>query len=89
VLERRVELLGVLRQALSERDVLVRIGTENAQPELRGVAFVAAAYGLPARRLGHGLARRARAHGLRRAIVAVRDAARQLSRYVETVYDEG
>ena len=37
VLERRVELLGVLRQALGERDVLVRIGAENEQPELRSI----------------------------------------------------
>ena len=32
MLERRVALLGVLRTALNERDVMVRIGTENDAP---------------------------------------------------------
>src|SRR6202035_1876789 len=50
VLERRVTLLGVLRAALTERDVVVRIGTENDAPQLRSVALVVAAYGLPQRR---------------------------------------
>jgi heat-inducible transcriptional repressor len=35
MLERRVTLLGVLRSALTGRDVLVRIGTENDAPALR------------------------------------------------------
>ena len=42
MLERRVTLLGVLRAALTERDVVVRIGTENAAPALRSMALVAA-----------------------------------------------
>ena len=52
MLERRVALLGVLRSALAERDVLVRIGTENELPALRSLALVAAGYGLPPRNLG-------------------------------------
>ena len=52
MLERRFTLLGVLRSALSERDVLVRIGTENDAPALRSLALVAAGYGLPQRHLG-------------------------------------
>jgi heat-inducible transcriptional repressor len=87
-LERRVELLGVLREALGARDVLVRIGAEHERPELRSFALVAAAYGLPARRLGTvslmGPVRMD--YGV--AIGAVREAAHQLSRYIETVYDE-
>jgi heat-inducible transcriptional repressor len=87
-LERRVELLGVLREALGARDVLVRIGAENVRPELRSFSLVAAAYGLPARRLGTvslmGPVRMD--YGV--AIGAVREAAHQLSRYIETVYDE-
>ena len=59
-LERRVAILGVLRAALGERDVLVRIGTENELPALRSLALVAAGYGLPARKLGHRLRRSAR-----------------------------
>ena len=51
-LERRVAMLGVLRSALGERDVLVRIGAENELPALRSFALVAAGYGLPARNLG-------------------------------------
>lgn len=89
VLERRVELLGVLRQALGERDVLVRIGAEHQQPELRSLALVAAAYGLPARKLGTVSLVGPVRMDYATAILAVREAARQLSRYVETVYDEG
>ena len=42
----------MLRTALGERDVLVRIGAENELPALRSFALVAAGYGLPARKLG-------------------------------------
>ncbi len=52
MLEQRVSMLGVLQRALAERDVLVRIGAENDQPELRSLALVAAGYGLPQRNLG-------------------------------------
>jgi heat-inducible transcriptional repressor len=88
VLERRVELLGMLRRVLGERDVVVRIGAENEAPELRSVALVGAAYGLPARKLGTvslvGPVRMDYAG----AIAVVRTAARELSRFVETVYEE-
>ena len=40
MLERRVTLLGMMRSALSERGVLVRIGAENESPALRSVALV-------------------------------------------------
>ena len=52
MLERRVALLDLLRAALSERDVLVRIGSENELPALQSLALVAAGYGLPSRKLG-------------------------------------
>jgi heat-inducible transcriptional repressor len=42
MLERRVTLLGVLREVLSSRDVFVRIGRENEAPALRSLALVAA-----------------------------------------------
>jgi heat-inducible transcriptional repressor len=86
VLERRVELLGVLRQALGERDVLVRIGGENEQPELRQMAFVAAAYGLPSRALGTVSVVGPVRMDYGEAIGTVREAARQLSRFVEDLY---
>jgi heat-inducible transcriptional repressor len=88
MLERRVSMLGVLRQALSERDVLVRIGNENETPALHSVALVAASYGLPQRRLGavSVLGPLRMDYGL--AIRTVREAATQLSRFVVEIYDE-
>jgi heat-inducible transcriptional repressor len=88
MLERRVELLGVLRRAIGERDVLVRIGGENEQPQLRSLALVASAYGLPARKLGTVSLVGPVRMDYGAAIAAVREAAHHLSRYVETVYEE-
>jgi heat-inducible transcriptional repressor len=88
VLERRVTLLGMLRAALTERDVVVRIGTENDVPQLRGVAMVAAAYGLPQRRLGAVSVIGPLRMDYGQAIRSVRDAASQLSTFVAEVYDE-
>lgn len=88
-LERRVELLGVLRQALGARDVLIRIGGENDQPELRSFSLVASSYGLPSRKLGTVSLMGPVRMDYGEAIIAVREAAHQLSRYIETVYDEG
>ena len=87
ILERRVALLDLLRAALSERDVLVRIGSENELPALHSLALVAAGYGLPARKLGMvsliGPVRMDYAAAIR----TVREAARQLSRFIEDVYE--
>jgi heat-inducible transcriptional repressor len=87
VLERRVALLGVLSAALDRRDVLVRIGTENELPALRSLALVASGYGLPSRNLGTvsviGPVRMDYAATIR----TVREAARQLSTYIEDVYE--
>ena len=88
MLERRVALLGVLRTALHERDVMVRIGTENDAPALRSVALVAAGYGLPQRRLGAVSVIGPLRMDYGRAISSVRDAAAQLSSFVAEVYDE-
>jgi heat-inducible transcriptional repressor len=88
MLERRVALLGVLRVALNERDVIVRIGTENDTPALRSVALVAAGYGLPQRRLGSVSVIGPLRMDYGRAISSVRDAAAQLSSFVAEVYDE-
>lgn len=87
MLERRVTLLGVLRAALGERDVRVRIGSENEVPALRGLSVVAAGYGLPTQPLGTvsviGPVRMD--YGV--AIRSVREAALQLSHFIEDVYD--
>ncbi|HKG16809.1 MAG TPA: heat-inducible transcriptional repressor HrcA [Solirubrobacteraceae bacterium] len=88
LLERRVSLLGVLRGALSKPDVYVRIGRENAAPALRSLAVVAAAYGLPQRSLGTVSVIGPRRMDYAAAIGSVRDAALQLSRFVQDVYDE-
>jgi heat-inducible transcriptional repressor len=88
MLERRVALLGVLRHALEERDVWVRIGAENELPEMRSVTVVAASYGLARRSLGTVSVIGPTRMDYGMAIDSVRDAALQLSRFVEDVYDE-
>jgi heat-inducible transcriptional repressor len=88
MLERRVELLGVLRIALGERGVLVRIGTENADPAMRSLALVAAGYGLPQRNLGSVSVIGPLRMDYAQAIRSVREAAAQLSRFMVDVYDE-
>jgi heat-inducible transcriptional repressor len=88
MLEHRVTLLGVLREALDERDVYVRIGRENALPELRSLAIVASPYGLPRRSLGTVSVIGPVRMDYGTAIPSVREAALQLSRFVEDVYDE-
>jgi heat-inducible transcriptional repressor len=88
MLERRVTMLGMLRAALAGQDVSVRIGTENDQPALRSLAWVAAAYGLPQRKLGTVSVIGPLRMDYPRVISVVRDAAAQLSRFVAEVYDE-
>lgn len=88
VLERRVTLLGELRAVLAEGDVVVRIGAENDAPQLHSVALVAAAYGLPQRRLGTVSVMGPLRMDYRQAIRSVRDVASQLSSFVSEVYDE-
>ncbi len=88
MLERRVTLLGVLRAALGQRDVLVRIGAENDAPALRSLALVAAGYGLPQRRLGAVSVIGPLRMDYARAIRSVRQAAAQLSAFITEIYDE-
>jgi heat-inducible transcriptional repressor len=88
MLERRVTLLGVLRAAVVERDVLVRIGAENNSPALRSLAVVAAGYGLPQRRLGAVSVIGPLRMDYGQAIRSVREAAAQLSSFISDVYDE-
>jgi heat-inducible transcriptional repressor len=88
LLERRVALLSVLRAALGEPGVYVRIGRENELPELRSLALVATGYGMARRKLGTvsliGPVRMDYAG----AIATVREAAHELSRFVEDAYAE-
>jgi heat-inducible transcriptional repressor len=88
MLERRVTLLGVLSDALAERDLYVRIGHENPAPALRSLSLVAANYGLPQRNLGTVSVIGPTRMDYAVAIRSVRTAALQLSRFVEDVYSD-
>src|SRR5439155_1502637 len=52
LLERRVLLLSLLREALTEPSVYLRIGHENRAPALHSLSIVAANYGIAGRNLG-------------------------------------
>ena len=86
-LEGRANVLRMLRSALGKRSVFLWIGGENPQPELRSVSVVGANYGLGHRNLGSvgvvGPLRMDYAN----AIASVREAARELSHYFESVYE--
>jgi heat-inducible transcriptional repressor len=87
-LERRAGMLQMLRSTLDEHSVFLWIGGENPQPELRTVSVVGANYGLAHRNLGAiGVVGPLRMD-YATAIASVRGAARELSRYFETVYDD-
>ena len=86
-LERRAGLLSVLRSAIEERSAFVWIGEENRAPELRSVSVVGANYGLGYRNLGTvGVVGPLRMD-YATAIASVREAALELSRFFETVYE--
>jgi heat-inducible transcriptional repressor len=86
-LERRATLLEVLRTSLEERSVFMWIGGENPSPALRTVSVVGANYGLGYRNLGTvGVVGPLRMD-YATAIASVRDAANELSRYFESVYE--
>ena len=87
-LERRADVLQMLRSSLERRSVYLWIGDENPQPELRSVSVVGANYGLGHRNLGAvGVVGPLRMD-YATAIASVRVAARELSRYFETVYGD-
>jgi heat-inducible transcriptional repressor len=87
-LERRADVLQMLRSSLEERSVFFWIGGENPQPELRSVSVIGANYGLGHRNLGAvGVVGPLRMD-YATAIASVRHAARELSRYFETVYSD-
>lgn len=86
-LERRVALLGVLRSALDRRSVFTWIGDENPRPELRSVSVVGANYGLGYRNLGAVGVMGPLRMDYATAIVSVQEAAGELSRFFETVYE--
>jgi heat-inducible transcriptional repressor len=87
MLERRVSLLTVLRSALDQPSVYLRIGHENQAPELRTASVVAASYGLGHRTLGTVSVIGPVRMDYRQAITSVRAAAHALSGFVEEVYE--
>ncbi|HEY3864871.1 MAG TPA: heat-inducible transcriptional repressor HrcA [Solirubrobacteraceae bacterium] len=88
MLERRVALLRVLRTALGQSGVYVRIGHENEIPAMRSLALVATGYGVGARNLGAVSVIGPVRMDYAGAIVTVREAAHELSRFVEDAYAE-
>jgi heat-inducible transcriptional repressor len=87
MLERRVTLLSVLRSALGESTVYLRIGAENQEPALQSASVVAANYGLGHRTLGAVSVIGPVRMDYRNAILSVRAAAKALSGFVEEVYE--
>jgi heat-inducible transcriptional repressor len=88
LLERRVALLRVLRTALGESGVYVRIGQENEIPAMRSLAMVAAGYGVAQRRLGTVSVIGPVRMDYATVITTVREVAHELSRFVEDAYAE-
>jgi heat-inducible transcriptional repressor len=88
MLEERVAVLGLLRSALDQNRVVVRIGSEIGTPALRSMSLVAAAYGLPQRNLGAVSLIGPLRMDYETAIGSVRYAADQLSQFVTDVYEE-
>jgi heat-inducible transcriptional repressor len=87
-LERRAALLEILGDALDPRRAFVRVGGELEHPALHDAALVGATYGLSHRALGAvGLLGPVRMD-YDKAIRTVRGAARELSRFVEEVYED-
>jgi len=88
LLERRVALLRVLRAVLGEPGVYVRIGHENEIPAMRSLGLVATGYGLVRRNLGAVSVIGPVRMDYAGAIVTVREAAHELSRFLEDAYAE-
>jgi len=88
LLERRKALLSLVRHALGAPSVWLSIGAENERPELQSVSVVASHYGLAHRRLGAVSVMGPVRMDYAQAITSVRQAAAELSRFVEDIYEE-
>jgi heat-inducible transcriptional repressor len=88
LLERRVALLHVLRAALSQPGIYVRIGRENELPAMQSLAVVSTGYGMARRKLGTVSVIGPVRMDYAGAIATVREAAHELSRFVEDAYAE-
>jgi len=85
-LERRAALLAIIGDALDPKRPFVRVGGE-LEPALHDAALVGASYGLATRSLGAVSLLGPVRMDYEKAIRTVRAAARELSRFVEDVYE--
>jgi heat-inducible transcriptional repressor len=88
VLEERAALLELLRANLVSKEPFVRVGSEFGDPELVSISLVAAPYGLRHRNLGTVSLLGPTRMDYVKAIDAVRSAARELSLFVEDIYED-
>jgi heat-inducible transcriptional repressor len=88
VLEQRAMTLELLRASLVSKRPFVRVGSELADPLLATVSLVGAPYGLQHRNLGTVSLVGPMRMDYVKAIDAVRAAARELSRFVEDLYED-
>jgi heat-inducible transcriptional repressor len=89
LVEKRAALLEVLGESPVEpRRPFVRVGAELVHPALREVALVGACYGLMHRALGAVSLVGPVRMDYEKAVGAVRSAASELSRFVESIYDD-
>jgi heat-inducible transcriptional repressor len=88
LVERRADLLEVLGQPSPSHQPFVRLGHELVHPALAEIALVGACYGLVHRALGAVSLVGPVRMDYEKALGAVRSAALELSRFVESMYDE-
>src|SRR5437764_6374562 len=88
LVERRADLLDVLGQPSTSQRPFVRLGHELAHPALAEIALVGACYGLVHRALGAVSLVGPVRMDYEKALGAVRSAALELSRFVESIYEE-
>lgn len=88
VLEKRAAVLDLMARALDPRRPFVRFGDDLEEPGLGAISIVGASYGLPTRALGTVSLVGPLRMDYDKAIRTVRAASWELSRFVETIYDE-
>jgi heat-inducible transcriptional repressor len=88
LVERRADLIDVLGRPSTSQRPFVRLGHELAHPGLAEIALVGACYGLVHRALGAVSLVGPVRMDYEKALGAVRSAALELSRFVESIYDE-
>jgi heat-inducible transcriptional repressor len=88
MLEHRVAFLSILKHALDEPRVFLRIGQENERSELKSLSVIASGYGpTPTRHLGAVSVIGPVRMDYGAAISSVRAAANELSRFVGELYE--